>query len=133
MQKLEETLYGTGAANLRLVYGKKIKQTAFDKKNERLVIDLVNGVRVELWDGGQSCCESRYMTADDEDLSYYSGAKLLGFLVEDAPAVEGEYDVHEVQFLHVKTSKGSFTLASHNEHNGYYGGISLSVKTTVLL
>ncbi len=83
------------------------------------------GHRMKLYDAGQSCCENRYMRTDD-DLSYYVGATLLGATVEDAP--EGSagddisHEVHEVQFLHVKTSKGTFTMSTHNEHNGYYGG-----------
>jgi hypothetical protein len=28
----------------------------------------------------------------------------------------------------VQTTKGSFTICTHNEHNGYYGGFSLRVK-----
>ena len=41
---------------------------------------------------------------------------------------EHNEDCHEVQFLEVKTSKGSFTMSSHNEHNGYYGGFSIEVR-----
>jgi hypothetical protein len=33
--------------------------------------------------------------------------------------------VHETQFLIVDTTKGSFTIVNHNEHNGYYGGFGL--------
>lgn len=80
-----------------------------------------DGSKIKLFDDGQSCCESRYMRTDD-DLNDYVSAKLLGAEVKDAPNVEDEYGDHEVQFLEVQTSKGVFTMASHNEHNGYYGG-----------
>lgn len=36
--------------------------------------------------------------------------------------------MHEVQFLHVKTSKGSFAVSNHNEHNGYYGGFNVEAS-----
>ena len=49
-------------------------------------------------------------------------AGMLGAEIKEAPSIPTEYDEHEVQFLEVLTSKGGFTMASHNEHNGYYGG-----------
>ena len=42
--------------------------------------------------------------------------------------VEEEYETHEVQFLEIKTSKGIFTMSTHNEHNGYYGGFAIVVS-----
>lgn len=94
---------------------------AIEIHDSELRLTFGDGSRVKLFDDGQSCCEHRYMTCDD-DLSYYIGAQLLDAEIKDAPDAEDEYGVHEVQFLEVKTSKGSFTVASHNEHNGYYGG-----------
>ena len=83
-----------------------------------------DGSKVKLFDGGQSCCESRYMRTDDT-LADYVGAKLLGATIKEAPNMPDEYGEHEVEFLDVKTDKGIFTMASHNEHNGYYGGFSI--------
>ena len=80
-----------------------------------------DGSKVKLYDDGQSCCESRYMRTDD-NLAEFVGAKLLGAAIKEAPSIEDEYDEHEVQFLEVQTDRGVFTMASHNEHNGYYGG-----------
>ena len=80
-----------------------------------------DGSRVKLYDDGQSCCESRYMRTDD-NLTEYVGAKLLGAEIKEAPSIAAGYDEHEVQFLEVRTDRGVFTMASHNEHNGYYGG-----------
>lgn len=94
---------------------------AIEIHDSELRLTFGDGSRIKLFDDGQSCCEHRYMTCDD-DLSYYIGAQLLDAEIKDAPDAEDEYGVHEVQFLEVKTSKGSFTVASHNEHNGYYGG-----------
>lgn len=90
--------------------------------NDNLQFVFSDGVRLNIWDGGQSCCESRYMTTDD-NLSDYSGSKLLNVELKTAPDQEDQYGgVHEVQFLDVTTNKGVFQVATHNEHNGYYGG-----------
>ena len=98
--------------------GKKIVSIALVDNSLRFA--LSDGSNLSLRDDGQSCCEHRYMSTDD-DLSYYVGAELLGFELKDAPSI-GDDEVHEVQFLDVRTSKGVFTMSNHNEHNGYYGG-----------
>lgn len=82
-------------------------------------------------DNGQSCCERRYMVCDD-DLSGHEGGSLVA-INTDAPGSqpdeeEDSYGCHEVRFVKVQTTKGSFTLCTHNEHNGYYGGFSIEVK-----
>jgi hypothetical protein len=38
------------------------------------------------------------------------------------------YGNHDLAFLIVTTSLGSFTVANHSEHNGYYGAFELSCK-----
>lgn len=80
-------------------------------------------------DDGQSCCEHRYMSCDD-DLSYFNGSTLLDLQLKDVPDVEDEYGVHEIQFLDVITSNGVFQVATHNEHNGYYGGFDIEATYT---
>lgn len=96
--------------------------------DDELVFQFTDGTGMKLVDEGQSCCEHRYMTTDD-DLSFYSGATLDGAEIVDGPEQEGEYgDLHDIQFLNVITSKGVFQMASHNEHNGYYGGFSIEAK-----
>lgn len=87
---------------------------------------LADGQTLVLSDEGQDCCEHRYMTCDD-DLSGFYGATLLEVEVRDAPSID-DGDVHEVQFLVVKTSKGDITAETHNEHNGYYGGFSVQAR-----
>jgi len=90
--------------------------------DDALHFEFADGSKMKLSDEGQSCCEARYMQTDD-DLDSFVGATLLGAEIKDGPEVEDESSgVHEVQFLEVKTDRGSFTMASHNEHNGYYGG-----------
>lgn len=87
-----------------------------------------DGTKIKLADEGQSCCESRYMRTDD-NLAEFVGTQFLGAEVKDAPPIESDaYGDHEVQFLEIKTNKGVFTVASHNEHNGYYGGFSIEAS-----
>jgi len=110
---------------------KTITDLFLDPKDDALYFALNDGTTMRLADEERSCCESRYMTLDGTDLSYYIGAKLLDADVKSAPNQENEYgDVHEVQFLHIYTSKGVFTLSSHNEHNGYYGGFAIRATLT---
>lgn len=97
------------------------------KDDDALHFTMADGFKLRVFDDGQSCCESRYMRTDD-DLSSHVGETLLGFEIKDAPNEEDEYGDHEVQFLEVKTDKGVFTMASHNEHNGYYGGFSIRAE-----
>lgn len=112
----EETISAINAS-----LNKKIKKVWLDQEANKLCFELEDESILKLWDDGQSCCENRYMRTDD-DLSEFAGAILLGFELKNAPPVEGEYGDHEIQFLDVKTDKGVFQLANHNEHNGYYGG-----------
>ncbi len=75
------------------------------------------------------CCAHHYFVCDD-DLPSFIGGVLLGGEIREAPNVKEENgdSVHEVQFLEIKTSKGSFVISCHNEHNGYYGGFYLYVS-----
>lgn len=108
------------------VIGKKISEIEISE-NE-LKIGLEGGEKIRIFDDGQSCCESRYMSTDD-DLKYYIGANLLDGELADGPNKEDEYgEAHEQQFLKITTSKGVFTIVNHNEHNGYYGGFSVVVR-----
>lgn len=102
----------------------------------RLTFD--DGSVLRVFDDGQECCEDRYMTTDD-DLAWYEGAQLLDIEVRDvgerednrdAHEVQFLVDAHEVQFLVVTTTKGAFTMETHNEHNGYYGGFDIKASLT---
>jgi len=94
--------------------------------NDVLTLDFECGSSLVLEDKGQSCCEHRHMSTDD-DINYYSGSTLLAIRLEDGPEAvdDGYIEVHEQQFLHVQTSKGFITVVNHNEHNGYYGGFCI--------
>lgn len=114
----------TGGHNIPMKsLGKVIASVGVD--SDKLVFEFVDKTKLTLKDEGQSCCEHRYMVCDD-DLKPFIGATLTDLELADAPDVEDEYgETHEVQFLKVHTSKGSFTVSNHNEHNGYYGGFSI--------
>lgn len=93
-----------------------------------LVFSFTDNTKLIIWDGGQSCCEFRYMTTDD-NLNDFNGSTLLDFELKTADdGDDGGYGVHEIQFLDVKTSNGVFTIVNHNEHNGYYGGFWIQAK-----
>jgi hypothetical protein len=104
--------------------GKVIKAARLTDE-DALVLTFEDESTLTALDEAQCCCEARYMRTDD-NLDDLVGCKLLDFEIKDAPSVEEDDDIHEVQFLEVKTDKGCVTMASHNEHNGYYGGFAIS-------
>lgn len=118
-------LFGGGdlMKSMRSVIGKRIAAVALT--DDKLRLTFADGSGLTLADEGQNCCENRYMRTDD-DLAYFVGAELRGAEVRDAPSVKDtDGDWHDVQFLVIQTDKGDFTLSSHNEHNGYYGGFMI--------
>lgn len=103
-----------------------------DFNEERLLLTLADPSTIKVWDDGQCCCEHRYLTCDDS-LDYYIGSRLRRLELRKIEEKEEEYgDVHEIGFLIVHTSKGEFTICTHNEHNGYYGSFSLRVERAIL-
>ncbi len=106
-------------------YGRRI--TAAEMADERLKLTFEGGAKIDIWDNGQSCCESRYMRTDDDVQSLVDGV-LNRIEAKSGPVEEGEYgDEHEIVFLEIGTDRGFVTVANHNEHNGYYGGFGLTV------
>ncbi|MGJ0510243.1 MAG: DUF7448 domain-containing protein [Methylocystis sp.] len=97
--------------------------TALALRDDALHFKFADGFKMRISDEGQSCCESRYMCCDD-DLAYHIGAKLVKIELREAAPIsdEDDYGVHEVQFCDITTDRGLIQLATHNEHNGYYGG-----------
>lgn len=92
-----------------------------------LEMDFEDGTSLSIFDNGQTCCEHRYMVTAD-DLRTFAGAKFLNAETVPAPNEPNQYGEHEVQFLNVTTSFGVFQMATHNEHNGYYGGFHLVAR-----
>lgn len=105
--------------------GKIIKELSLSENAVHFTFE--DGYKMSLFDDGQSCCESRYMACAD-DLKQFIGAKLLSAEVKSAPNQPDQYGEHEVCFLDVTTDKGVFQVASHNEHNGYYGGFLIRAR-----
>src|SRR5690606_28375147 len=95
-------------ATMRSAIGKTIAEAWIDddanRGNGALRLRFSDGTGIMIYDAGRYCCEERYMKTDD-DLSYYTGATLIAAEVKKGPEVKGEYGVHEMAFLHVKTSK----------------------------
>ena len=105
-------------------YGQKIVSASLD--DDALKLGLDSGKTIKIWDNGQSCCESRYMRTDDQVASLV-GHTLTRIEAKEAPNEPDEYGEHEVVFVEVGTDQNFVTIASHNEHNGYYGGFGLSI------
>lgn len=97
-------------------------------KDDVLTIDFEDDCGFTISDGGQSCCESRYMHCEDEsDFDHHKGSYLRFIQVVDGEDVESEYHSHEIQFCNILTSRGVIQLVCHNEHNGYYGGFAVQI------
>lgn len=121
----KETLAAIEASEGKIIQELKIDPEANGEDGE-LVFVFADTTKLRVFDGGRSCCESRYLTCDD-DLDGFIGATLDGFDVREGPEVQSD-EVHETGFLIVATSKGEFTVITHNEHNGYYGGFALVAR-----
>jgi len=123
------------AASLDRVVGAKLLSLGL--RDNQLLLTFYNGQVLTVCDARQSCCENRFLHTDD-DLEYYSGATFLGMEHRKVRSQEEEVlrilggaqnagggDVIEIEFLIVRTSKGEFTVETHNEHNGFYGGFDV--------
>ncbi len=100
-----------------------------DSGADELVLGLDDNSTLTLFDSGQSCCERRYARTDDT-LSDFVGARLVSVEVREAAdlSTDDGMDAHEMQFLVVSTDRGAIIVATHNEHNGYYGGFWIAAK-----
>lgn len=94
-----------------------------------LRIEFDDGIKIKIWDSGQSCCEHRYMTTDDNP-SDLVGQTLVSVECREAeaPKKDEDYsDSHDICFVVIQGDKSAITIATHNEHNGYYGGFGLTI------
>lgn len=106
--------------------GKSVKDVYM--KDDVLHFEFYDNTKMIMFDDGQSCCETRYMMTSD-DLSYYKDSRFLNVELREVPNRDADYGEHEVQFLLITTDKGVFTMETHNEHNGYYGGFSIVARS----
>ncbi len=108
-------------------YGKIIKDATFESMGDgRFYLEFEDGVKIKIYDDGQSCCENRYMTCDDDPKALV-GQTLIGIEVKDGGTTKGAWETHEVLFLEIQGNKSAIQFATHNEHNGYYGGFGLNI------
>ena len=92
--------------------------------DDALRVHLTGGA-LKIYDDGQSCCEARYITCDD-DLGGCDWGTLVGVEQRGGAWEEGSSaECHETAFVVVTTSLRTITICTHNEHNGYYGGFAL--------
>ncbi len=99
-------------------------------EDNNLYINFTDDTALRVWDGGQSCCEHRYMVCDD-NLNEYVGAKLTNVYSKPATYTDDNWgNVHETMFLDFETTNGVFTIVNHNSHNGYYGGFWVEGEIT---
>ena len=120
----------TGHRNNHIAFQKtaekiiKIAQLVCVDDQEELLITFDDGTVFSICDSADLYSETRSMKIDD-DLSDLVGGHLVSIEVKNAPNIESKCgDTHEVQFLEIQTNKCSVTIASHVEHNGYYGGFN---------
>lgn len=112
--------------NHRNALGKVIASITLEE--EKCIVEFDDGTGLVLQDTPQ-CCETRYMRSDDDPL-HFVGARLLGVELRDVSTGDSKHwgDPHEIQFLAIKTDRGDFVIANHNEHNGFYGGFDIEVR-----
>lgn len=129
---LPEKYYGRKITSAYMVEEDDLYHEEGDpRQNEYLKLGFEDGSVIRVFDDGQSCCEHRYMTCDD-DINSLVGGTLVRMEGKAGPEVEGEYgEVHDQVFLEIATDKCFITIANHNEHNGYYGGFSLAIKEEI--
>ena len=129
-------LSGDGGETERAVKhatGRKVTSAALEKHDGcaafRVGLTFEDGSRVFIMDNGQSCCESRYMSTDD-DLSSMAGETLVS--IEERQMAGSDDDDsggrHDERALIITTDRAAYTIVNHNEHNGYYGGFSLEAS-----
>lgn len=79
----------------------------------------------------RDCCEIWGAMLSEDDLSPYLGSRLLEIYFTDT-SLNTEYlqrisrykfsgDYHNVQFINIRTDRGTFQFTVYNCHNGYYG------------
>ena len=107
--------------------GRIITAASFADNELRLSFD--NGLTVRIYDGGQSCCEHRYMETADNATDLV-GQKLSAIDVKKVESGHDDdgYSFHEIAFLEVRAGHVIVAFSTHNEHNGYYGGFDLSLS-----
>lgn len=111
-------------------YGLKIVDAKFSES--KISLEFENGKRIEIFDDGQCCCESRYLTTDD-DIHELVGKSLTKIETKEGPSIvdlaeSDEKYLHETMFLEIWTNSSVINITAHNGHNGYYGGFCPTIE-----
>lgn len=103
--------------------GMTIRKAEMVGDGDGAIVLTFDGGTLTIKDEGRSCCESRYLTCDD-NLDNLIGDALVSVEEREGPTSDDDEwgEVHETAFVVITTDKGAATVATHNEHNGYYGG-----------
>jgi len=128
----ENTIKSLQSATGKQIAGVYVDETGNkwkDPEDGCLVVYFTDGDKLEIYDAGRSCCESRWMHTDD-DLDIHAGETFLGVWINGEDVLDEKKDnedyyndyPHQVQFLQFRSTRGTSTIETHNQHNGYYGG-----------
>lgn len=100
-----------------------------DCGDEELVMNFKNGMRIGISDNDSQCCESRYITTDDNSRDLI-GNKLIAIKLKEGLDLEDDVykDSHETMFLEIRTNNGFVTFVTHNVHSGAYGGFDIKIR-----
>lgn len=112
----------TTIKNKEWLIGKTIGAFFYD--NEKMVIIFDNGESYKITDNAKYCCETRWLTCDD-DLGQFIDEAIVDLELLEGPDLPKEDlgdDEHNTMFLRIVTTGGCFRLTMHNQHNGYYSG-----------
>lgn len=112
------------------LFDKMVVDARLDDTGEyKIILTLETGEVVVIYDDGQSCCESRYITVPEGEVRDLNGGRLIALIIKHSENNEtSEWgDIHEVDFVEIVTDRHHLTFCTHNEHNGYYGGFNLVV------
>lgn len=103
------------------IIGRKVVDAKF--ADDAIHLTFPDGDEAVIWDDGQCCCESRWMTTDD-DLTVLIGGTILAIETRDGPDAD-----EDTEFLEIRSTTGFVTAVTHNDHNGYYGEFRVVVGT----
>lgn len=118
-------LSSNGVSDKAQFIGRTISSVSVEEK--RVVVGFTDGAGFVLKDEGQSCCEYRYLTTDDDPNA------LVGLTFRDIVEKPGECkeeeggECHDTMFVDIVADGAWITLCTHNEHNGWYGGFSIEL------
>jgi len=119
-----ETLIATA------LYGKTIRSAKIEAdakcRYDGLNISFTDGVTARIADEGQVCCEHRSMDTDDY-LADMQGEELRSIELLEGNSNSTANAEIEIAFLTIRTDRSVYVIATHNHHNGAYGGFNIEV------